>query len=105
MIREQLLALREQRASLISRAEHQREAMYSLLIRAEGATAWVDRARELLARARAHPVWIAAGVALFVALRPRKSLKLLATGISLWRGWRALRTSLERMAPSPARRD
>lgn len=104
MIREQLLALREQRALLVAHAEHQRETMHALVLRAESATAWFDRARALLERARAQPVWIAAGVALFVVLRPRKALKLLAAAISLWRGWRSLRTLLERAAAPPARR-
>lgn len=104
MIRERLLRLRERRAVLVARAEQQRDAVYGLVVRAETATAWFDRARTLLGKAREHPVWIAVGVALFVALRPRKSLRLLATGFSLWRGWRSLRASLERIGPrQPAR--
>lgn len=104
MIRERLLALREQRAALVARAEHQREGVHGLIVRAEAATAWFDRARMLLARARAHPMWIAAGVALFVALRPRKAFKWLATGISVWRGWLSLRATLERLGANPPAR-
>ncbi len=104
MIREKLLALRERRAGLVARAAQQRESMHVLVARAEAATAWFDRARALLGKAREHPVWIAVAVALFVALRPRKSLRLLAAGISVWRGWRNLRAALERMGPQqPAR--
>lgn len=104
MIREKLLRLRERRALLVARAEQQREAVHGLVVRAEAATVWFDRARTLLGKAREHPVWIAVAVALFVALRPRKSLRLLAAGFSLWRGWRSLRATLERIGPrQPAR--
>ncbi len=104
MIRERLLQLRERRAVLVARAEQQREAVHGIVVRAEAATAWFDRARTLLGKAREHPVWIAAGVALFVALRPRKSFRLLAAGFSFWRGWRSLRAMLERIGPrQPAR--
>lgn len=104
MIREQLLQLRERRAVLIARAEQQREVVHGVVLRAEAATAWFDRARVLLGKAREHPVWIAAGVALLVALRPRKSFRLLAAGLSLWRGWRGLRAAFERIGPrQPAR--
>lgn len=98
MIREKLLALRERRGALIAQAERQREELNVMVVRAEAATAWIDRARAVVSRARAHPLWIAAGVALFVALRPRKALKWLVTGVSLWRGWLNLRAGLEHAA-------
>lgn len=101
MIRERLLALREQRAQFVVRAEHQRDGLATLVARAETATLWLERSRTLLGNLRAHPVWIAAAVALLVVLRPRKSLKLIATGLSLWRGWRSLRAFLERIMPGP----
>lgn len=99
MIREKLVALRERRGQLSARAEFDRGRIASLLARAEFATAWFDRGRTLLAKLSAHPVWIAAGVALLVALRPSKALKWLATGFSVWQGWRRLRASLDRFAP------
>lgn len=99
MIREKLLALREQRAQLVAKAETQRDSLQVLIARAERATLWFDQGRALLGRLLAHPVWIAGGIALFVALRPRKALKWFATGIYVWRNWKSLRTWLERFSP------
>jgi hypothetical protein len=106
MIREKLLALRERRAVLVSQAEAQRAGVMAIAERVERATVWVSRARSVVSTLRAHPLWVAAGVALLVAIRPRQTVKLLVTGFSLWRGWQNLRASLERIAParSPARR-
>jgi hypothetical protein len=101
MIRERLLALRERRAILIARAEHQRNGLAELVVRAETATMWLERGRALYRRLSAHPLWVAAGVALVVALRPRRSLSLIATALSLWRGWRSLRASLLQIMPRP----
>ena len=101
MIRERLIALRERRATLVARSEHQRETVTELVGRAETLFAWVDRARSLGRTLRAHPAWVAAGVALIVALRPRKMFKLFGTGLTLWRGWRRLRAAYERYVPRP----
>ena len=100
MIREKLIGLRERRALLVARAEHQRAAVAGFVAQAESATLWFDRGRALLTKLKAHPVWIAAGVALLVALRPRKAFKWLATGFSMWRGWLKLQATLERFAPA-----
>lgn len=99
MIRERLLVLREQRAQLVAKAESQRDSMEVLIVRAERATLWFDQGRALLGRLRAHPLWVVGGVALFVALRPRRALKWFATGFYVWRNWRSLRTWLERFSP------
>lgn len=105
-MREKLIALRERRALLVSRAEHQREAAFVLIQKAETATAWFDRARSMLRNVQRHPLWIVAGVALLVALRPGKAFKWFATGLSLWRTWRSVRATLDRFVPAqpPARR-
>lgn len=102
MIREKLIALRERRATLVARSEHQREHVAMLVGRAETAFAWVDRARAFGRKLRAHPLWVVAGVALLVALRPGKMLKLFGTGMTLWRGWRTLRATYERYVPRQA---
>ena len=106
MIREQLLALRERRALLVADADEQRYAVMAIVGKVEHVTAWYDRARALGRKVRKNPLLVAAGVALFVAVRPRNTLKLAATGFSLWRGWRQLNAVLDRFAPAqpPARR-
>lgn len=105
MIREKLIALRERRALLVSRAEQQREGVVAIVERAEVAMHWFDRARAFGQKLRANPLWVVAGAAVLVALRPRKVFKVLATGFSLWRGWRSVRASIERYVPrqAPAR--
>jgi hypothetical protein len=104
MIREKLLALREHRAVLISRAADQRSGAMTLVRRVERATAWFERAKSVASRLRANPLWVVAAVAVIVAARPRKALKLFATGYSLWQGWRNLRSAFDRMAPAQPRR-
>ncbi len=99
MIRERLIALRERRAQLVARTEHQRDAVFALVAKVEVAGAWFDRGRSVMRSARRHPVWIAAGVALLVALRPGKAVKWFATGLSLWRTWRSLRAQYDRFVP------
>jgi tetratricopeptide (TPR) repeat protein len=100
MIREQLLALREKRALLVVRAGEQRNDVLVIVGRLERATAWYDRAKAIGRKLRANPLWVAAGVALLVAARPRKAVKLFTTAYSLWRGWRNLKSLLERFAPA-----
>ena len=100
MIRERLLALREKRALLISRADDQRHDVLEIAGRLERAAAWYDRARAIGRRLRANPLWVVAGVALLVAARPRKAIKLFTTAYSVWRGWRSLKALLERHSPT-----
>ena len=104
MIRERLLVLRERRSMLIAHAADQRMDAMRIVRKIERATAWFDRARSMALKLRAHPVLIAGGIALLVAMRPRKALKLFATGYSLWQGWRNLRSMIDRLAPAQPRR-
>lgn len=103
MMRERLIALRERRARLVAGAESQRSQLFAAFDKVDRVAAWVDRGRAAGRRALAHPVWIAAGVAFVVALRPGRALKLAATGLSLWRTYRKLRATLDRFVPTPAR--
>lgn len=101
MMRERLIALRERRAQLVARAETQRGEIFALFERADRVAAWFDRARDIGRGMRANPAWIAAAVALLIALRPRRAFRLAVTGYSLWRGWRRLRATIEQLLPSP----
>ena len=92
--------LRERRATLVAQSDSQRAEVFALIERVDRATAWFGRAKAMALMLRAHPVLLAAGVALLVAVRPRKMLKLFATGFSLWRGWRNVHTMLGRYMPS-----
>ena len=103
MMREKLIGLRERRAQLVANADAQRGEVFSLIERADHVAVWVNRVRGIARQVRAHPVWIAAAVALIVALRPRTTFKLLASGYSLWRGWRRIRATIDRIVPTPQR--
>lgn len=91
-MREHLLALAERRARLVARAQEERATITALLVPADGAAAMAaslfQAARRALEEARRHPLIMIAGVALLVALRPRRAISWLAKGWSLWRLYR-----------------
>lgn len=96
---DRLGALRAQRAQLIAQAGAEREALAGYLARAETATTWLDAATRLVTQARRHPLWLAGGVAALVALRPRRTLRWIANGWSLWQASRGLRLWWRRLQP------
>ena len=106
--RAHLLEIAERRARYVERARAEREQVAAFAARADGALAWVDTGRRMLQELARRPLIIAAAVALFFALRPRRALKWLASGWSLWRFYRQARRLWQRLdaaigAP-PARR-
>jgi hypothetical protein len=94
-MRAQLLALAEHRTRLVARAQAERESINALLAPADAAGALavsVTRvARDLLDIAARHPLSVIAGMALLVALRPRRAAIWLTRGWSLWRLYRGAR--------------
>jgi len=91
-MRARLIELHRQRARLAARAEAEREQIAGLLARADTALAWLARVRGVLDEARRRPLLLGAAALLVLAWRPRRALKLLASGWSLWRLYqRALR--------------
>jgi hypothetical protein len=97
-MRERLLALAERRARLQARARSERESIAVLLAPADSAVAVFRAAQGALAEARRHPLIMVAGVALLVALRPRRALSWLARGWSLWRLYRGAYAWWQRFA-------
>lgn len=97
MTRERLIALRERRAALVHRAAHERAVIHGLVERADTATAWVGRLNAVVQAIKARPAWVAAGVAVFVLLRPRRALRWAGTGLSLWRTWKSLQPVISRV--------
>ena len=90
-MRTRLIALRERQALLAARAEAERTRLGGYVAHAEAAFAWVDRARGAVDEAAHHPWLIAAGVLILFALRPRRVLRLAASGWSMWQLVRRLR--------------
>jgi hypothetical protein len=95
MMRSRLLALAEHRARLVARAQLERQAFATLLVPADGASALAMTLLRIVRRAmeaaRRQPLLAIAGVALLVALRPRRALSWLARGWSLWRLYQGAR--------------
>ena len=87
-MRARLIAIAERRAQLAHRAQSERERVAALLARSEAALGWIDTGRRMLRELGRRPLIVAAAVALLVALRPRRALKWLASGWSLWRLYR-----------------
>lgn len=89
MMRSRLLLLAERRARLAARAGAERESLAAFMARSDGAVRMASRAlaggRRLLDELRRQPLLVAAGVALLVALRPRRALGWALKGWTLWR--------------------
>lgn len=103
-MRERLLTLAESRARLSARAQAERDHLVVLLAPVDGAAAVAasvfQAARRAIEEARRHPLLLIAGVALLVALRPRRALSWLARGWSLWRLYRGASGVWQRFAES-----
>lgn len=87
-MRARLIRLAERRAQLLQRARAEREHLAALVARGDGALGWLDAGRRMLQELGRRPLIVVAAVALLVALRPRRTLKWLASGWSLWRLYR-----------------
>jgi YqjK-like protein len=104
--RARLITLAERRARLAQRAQGEREQLATLLERGDGALAWLEPGRRMLQALARRPLLVAAAVALLFVLRPRRTLKWLASGWSLWRLYRQASRWWQRLdaAGAPARR-
>ena len=94
-MRARLLALAEHRTRLAARAQSERESMAALIARTDAAASLAvslfQVARRVLEQGQRHPLSVVVGVALLVALRPRRAITWLARGWSLWRLYRGAR--------------
>ena len=89
--RERLIRLAERRAQLQERARIEREALAGLIARSDEWSAVLQGARRVAGELRRQPWIVAAGVALLVALRPRRVLGWLMKGWTAWRIYRGAR--------------
>ena len=105
-MRERLLALAEKRALLIARAQSERATLSALLVPVDRAASLVASAvnlgRSLAAQAARYPLLMVAGVVVLVALRPRRAIRWLARGWSLWRLYRGAHGWWQRFNAAPA---
>jgi hypothetical protein len=86
--RERLILLAERRALLCQRAQAERESLAAVLGRTDEAAVLLLRLRGIIDELRKQPWLVAGGVALLVALRPRRALGWLMKGWSAWRMYR-----------------
>jgi hypothetical protein len=98
-MRARLIELRERRAQLLERAARDRAGLGEWLERAEVVEGWMAKGAAAAGWLRRRPLLVAAGVAMLIALRPRRALPWLAKGVALWRAWREARALWQQLAP------
>lgn len=89
--RERLIRLAERRALLQERARAERESLAAMVASSDEWTKAIQVAGRVAAELRRQPWIVAAGVALLVALRPRRALGWLMKGWGAWRIYRGAR--------------
>jgi len=99
-MRERLIGLRERRAMLLERAAAEREDLALWLARSDAIGGWIHRGAAFAAALRRRPWWVAGGVALLVAMRPRRALRWAVRSWSLWQLYRRGRALWRRFAPA-----
>jgi uncharacterized MAPEG superfamily protein len=91
-MRAELLALAEHRTRLVARARDERTTLDSMLAPVDAAAALAGSVKRvaggLAEQAARYPWFVAAGIALLAALRPKRAASWLARGWSLWRLYR-----------------
>jgi len=87
--RSKLIRLAERRMRLLERARTERESLAAVVARTDEVAVVVVRIRDLLGQAVRQPWLLAAGVALLVALRPRRAFGWLMRGWGAWRMYRS----------------
>jgi hypothetical protein len=107
-MRERLLALAESRARRAARAETERATINALLVPADAAASLANSlfaaAHSVREQARRYPFAVVAGMALLVALRPKRAVTWLSRGWSLWRLYRGARGWWLRLETAGARK-
>ena len=83
-MRERLMALRERRAGLIVCAEIERGELAGWIARTDVVSRWAGTGIGMYRELKRHPLWIAGGVALVLALRPTRTFRWAAAAWSLW---------------------
>ena len=91
---EQLIKLAERRATLIARAENQRDTLARASLPLQAPLEMVDRGVAGIRYLRNHPEWLAGSAVLMLVLRPRRIVKWAQGGWLAWRFARGLKNKL-----------
>jgi hypothetical protein len=89
--RHRLISLGEHRARLLGRARVEREQLGAHVARIDASLSWIDVARKGVHEARQHPLLVGLAVAVVVALRPRNTVNLAISALSVWRLYHRVR--------------
>lgn len=90
MRNEPLIELARHKERLIARAGQQRTAIVAAFRRWEKPAAAIDRGIAVAHFLRAHPLLLAAGLAVAAVLGRRNLMRWLGRGLVAWRTWRSL---------------
>jgi hypothetical protein len=91
---ERLIKLAERRATLIARAENQRDALGQATVPLRVPLELADRGLAGIQYLRQHPEWLAGGAVLALLLRPRRIITWAQRGWLAWRFTRSLKNKL-----------
>ena len=91
---ERLIKLAERRATLIARADSQRNALGQATVPLRVPLELADRGLAGIHYLRQHPEWLAGGAVLALLLRPRRIVKWAQHGWLAWRFTRSLKNKL-----------
>ncbi|HWQ37199.1 MAG TPA: YqjK family protein [Burkholderiales bacterium] len=94
MISARLRHLQARRAQLVALAARQRDDLAAGLRALSGPVRLVDRGIAAWHYLKARPLWLAAGVALIVALQRRRAVAWMSGALALWRLYRTVRLRL-----------
>ena len=99
-MQQRLIELQLERGRLLERIAHQRAALARHAQPVTHVLQLGDRAAAAATQARnfasAHPLALALGVGVLIALRPGAALRWARRGFILWRSWGAARTVMAR---------
>jgi hypothetical protein len=86
--------IRSRRAQLVQRAARQRDDIARTLQSLSLPVAVIDRSIALWAYLKSRPALLAVSVILVLALRPRRTFKLIPAALALWQVYRRLSARL-----------
>ncbi|MGB4066288.1 MAG: YqjK-like family protein [Azonexus sp.] len=89
-----LLELATRHGALKARIDEQRRVLAHHSVPLEAALAHGDAVLKGVDWLKHHPVAVGIAVSVAVIARPRRALRWARRGFFLWRGWRAIRTTL-----------
>jgi len=91
---ERLIKLAERRATLIAKAENQRNALSQAAVPLRVPLALADRGLAGITYLKLHPEWLAGSAVVVLLLKPRRIFKWAQQGWLVWRFTRSLKNKL-----------